>query len=106
MALGISKRRFIDHLDREPRLRKIVEEGREYGRASIRRAQFKLLNDGNATMAIWLGKQYLGQRDRVDNQLPPASGGPIEITLAELLAQIKVERERMATKKLIETSVP
>jgi hypothetical protein len=59
-VLGISKRRFIDHLDREPRLREIVEEGREYGRASIRRAQFKLLNDGNPTTAIWLGKQYLG----------------------------------------------
>ena len=98
MALGISKRRFIDHLDREPRLRKIVEEGREYGRASIRRAQFKLLNDGNATMAIWLGKQYLGQRDQVDSQVTGAEGGPIEITLTELLAQIKVERERIAAK--------
>ena len=32
------------------------------GRISIRRAQFALAPK-NATMAIWLGKQYLGQRD-------------------------------------------
>lgn len=32
------------------------------GRMSLRRAQFKLAQT-NATMAIWLGKQYLGQRD-------------------------------------------
>src|ERR1043166_2167060 len=38
----------------------VVKMVEEYGRASIRRAQFKLLNDGNPTTAIWLGKQYLG----------------------------------------------
>lgn len=32
------------------------------GKISLRRSQFKLA-DTNATMAIWLGKQYLGQRD-------------------------------------------
>ncbi len=35
------------------------------GRASLRRKQYKLA-EHNATMAIWLGKQYLGQRDRID----------------------------------------
>lgn len=32
------------------------------GLASLRRKQFKLA-ERNAAMAIWLGKQYLGQRD-------------------------------------------
>lgn len=32
------------------------------GKISLRRYQFKLA-ENNATMAIWLGKQYLGQRD-------------------------------------------
>jgi hypothetical protein len=35
------------------------------GNASLRRSQFKLA-EKNATMAIWLGKQYLNQRDSVD----------------------------------------
>lgn len=33
------------------------------GIISLRRAQFKLA-ERNASMAIWLGKQYLGQKDR------------------------------------------
>ena len=38
------------------------------GKISLRRNQFKLA-ETNATMAIWLGKQYLNQRDRVDVKL-------------------------------------
>lgn len=34
----------------------------EAGKASLRRSQF-LLAEKNAVMAIWLGKQILGQRD-------------------------------------------
>ena len=34
------------------------------GKKSLRRMQFELA-DKNATMAIWLGKQILGQRDEV-----------------------------------------
>lgn len=32
---------------------------------SLRRTQFKLA-EKNPTMAIWLGKQYLGQRDNIE----------------------------------------
>lgn len=35
------------------------------GKAALRRTQFDLAKR-NATMAIWLGKQWLGQRDEVD----------------------------------------
>jgi len=36
------------------------------GKISLRRAQFKSATGGNVTMQIWLGKQYLGQRDNID----------------------------------------
>jgi AraC-like DNA-binding protein len=35
------------------------------GKTSLRRAQFKLA-EKNAAMAIFLGKQYLGQRDQIE----------------------------------------
>jgi len=35
----------------------------EGGKMSLRRNQMKL-SETNATMAIWLGKQWLGQRDK------------------------------------------
>lgn len=36
-----------------------------YGKAGLRRLQFKLA-ETSAGMAIWLGKQYLGQAERVE----------------------------------------
>lgn len=36
------------------------------GRASLRRKQFAAALRGNTTMLIWLGKQVLGQRDKVE----------------------------------------
>lgn len=40
----------------------IYEKKREIGKISLRRAQFKLA-EKSAAMAIFLGKNYLGQRD-------------------------------------------
>lgn len=33
------------------------------GRVSLRRRQYQLADEGDRTMLIWLGKQYLGQSD-------------------------------------------
>ena len=41
-------------------------KGLEGGRISLRRAQWQSALGGNITMQIWLGKQYLGQRDKSD----------------------------------------
>ncbi len=38
------------------------------GKVSLRRNQFRMA-ETNASMAIWLGKQYLGQRDIVINNV-------------------------------------
>lgn len=43
-----------------------VKKGQEKGKASLRASQFRM-SKTNATMAIWLGKQYLGQRDLPDS---------------------------------------
>jgi AraC-like DNA-binding protein len=34
------------------------------GKASLRRKQFQLAESGNPTMLVWLGKQWLNQKDR------------------------------------------
>lgn len=38
------------------------------GKMSLRRAQFRLA-ENNATMAIWLGKQYLNQTDKITQEI-------------------------------------
>lgn len=41
----------------------VFSKKRGLGRVSLRRHQFRMA-ENNPTMAIWLGKQYLGQADR------------------------------------------
>ena len=49
--------------DREPEAKELYEQGKDKGRISLRRSQFQLANK-NATMAIFLGLNYLDQKDR------------------------------------------
>jgi hypothetical protein len=52
----------VDTLER--RYADVIKNARETGKASLRRMQWKSCKDGNVTMQIWLGKQWLGQRDQ------------------------------------------
>lgn len=55
-------------LQRDEEFCRIYKKGLDKGRMSLRRKQFsKAVNEGNATMLIWLGKQHLGQTDKVEN---------------------------------------
>lgn len=38
------------------------------GHASLRRRQYQSAENGNVTMQIWLGKQWLNQKDRVETE--------------------------------------
>jgi|SRR6056300_1144710 len=65
--LRIPLRTLEDRISAEPELKEIIQNGREQGKLSIRRKQFQIMDKENsATMAIWLGKQLLGQRDKHD----------------------------------------
>jgi len=44
----------------------IIIKGKEGGRAKLRDLQLKSAMSGNVTMQIWLGKQYLGQKDQTE----------------------------------------
>jgi len=59
--LGLSVRT----LQRDEEFCRIYKKAQDNGKMSLRRMQFKLA-DKNPTMAIWLGKQYLGQKDNVE----------------------------------------
>lgn len=46
----------------------VFRQKRGKGKASLRRTQWKMA-EKNASMAIWLGKQYLDQKDQVETKL-------------------------------------
>ena len=51
------------------RYRDVVHEGWSQMRRSLRRKQLEVAMQGNVGMLIWLGKQYLGQKDKVETAL-------------------------------------
>ena len=55
----------VDTLQRDETFCGLYKKGQENGKMSLRRIQYKLA-EKNPTMAIWLGKQYLKQRDNIE----------------------------------------
>ena len=64
-VMGVS----VDTLQRRKEFAVTYKKGREKGKISLRRAQYKRAMDGNTTMQIWLGKQYLGQTDKLEQTI-------------------------------------
>src|SRR5437879_11836445 len=67
--------RTIERRRHEPEFAAVMDRGRSKGKISVRRIQMKLVEAGNCTMAIWLGKNMLGQTDHVDVECCPG-GSP------------------------------
>ena len=44
-----------------------LDKGKSEGKTRLRKAQWSAAMGGNVTMLIWLGKQYLGQADKVES---------------------------------------
>ncbi len=51
-------------LGKDEKFLSVYKDGIEHGRMSLRRHQWRALEAGNTTMLVWLGKQYLGQKDQ------------------------------------------
>jgi len=64
---GVSTR-TIERKRKASKFAEVMERGKAKGCISVRRMQMRLLEKGNATMGIWLGKQLLGQKDHVETK--------------------------------------
>lgn len=61
--------------------------GKEKGKISLRRKQFDLVDQGNCQMTIWLGKQYLGQKDKQEHS------GDVKTSITVLPASRLTEKD-------------
>lgn len=90
--LGLTFMQFRRMLRKSPEARQAWDNGLEGGKVSLRRKQMRLASS-SAAMAIFLGKNYLGQRDAVSNELTGKDGEPMRFS-----GKIRVEFVS-ATKK-------
>ena len=74
---SVTEPTFIKFLNDNPEGREALEEGKGKGRISLRRHQWRMA-ENSATMAIWLGKNHIGQTDKTE--LTGAEGGPLQVT--------------------------
>jgi hypothetical protein len=65
----------IERPRKDPAFVETIERGRAKGRISLRRSQFRLIEEGSAAMAIFLGKNYLQQSDQIRHDIN--GGGPL-----------------------------
>ncbi len=61
-VVGLSEREM------QRRFKDLVNEGHLQGKSSLRNLQWNGAKKGSAAMLIWLGKQYLGQTDKVETK--------------------------------------
>ena len=54
--------------ERDEEFRRVYFEGIENAKTSIRRMQFATASRGSTDMQKWIGKQYIGQADKVENK--------------------------------------
>ena len=66
---NVSAETIRNRLNDDPEFKRAYDKGRATGKISLRRKQIELADGGNASMAIWLGKQLLNQTDKqeIDN---------------------------------------
>ena len=65
----------------------IYKKFSQHGKVSLRRNQFKLA-EKNANMAIWLGKQYLGQKDNIDVTTSKMEDDALTVAIKESLDKL------------------
>ena len=53
--------------EKKMRFTEYYNKKRSSGLVSLRRKQYEKAMEGNVVMLIWLGKQYLGQSEKVDH---------------------------------------
>ena len=58
----------VSTLKRDEKFCTIYKQGQEQGKKSLRRWQFDAAKKGNSAILIWLGKQYLGQTDKIETK--------------------------------------
>ncbi len=77
--LGVTER-TIELRRRKQDFRDVMERGVARANISLRRKQLEMALAGDRTMLIWLGKQRLGQQDKIDHSGAIAgSGAPTKI---------------------------
>ena len=95
--LGIRTHQFRVLLAESATVKQAWERGLMMGRISLRRKQMRLA-DSNASMAQFLGKNMLGQRDVSTTEHTGDGGGAMEIDASKLTQDERNDLRKLLTR--------
>lgn len=72
-------------LQRDDEFCRIYKKGMDHGRRSLRRYQWEAVEKGNTGMMVWLGKQYLGQKDKTETDIGTKENSKITVTIKDMI---------------------
>lgn len=70
-ALGASATWFYHKKAEMPEIQVAIDAGKANGRRNLRSKQLSVAMGGSIPMLIFLGKQYLGQKDKIEHASDP-----------------------------------
>ena len=76
LLFGVTERTVELKRQKDENFRTALERGHAKANASLRRKQMELALAGDRTMLIWLGKQRLGQKEKIDHTSEDGSTQP------------------------------
>lgn len=87
-AIGCSNKEIASFFDVsedtiERRFAGQLSKGREEGKTRLRRLQWQSAEKGNVVMQIWLGKQILGQTEKVESKVESAQSARFVIEMSD-----------------------
>ena len=96
--LNVAENTFLKFIRDHPEANEAFEQGKAVGFISLRRLQFRAAEKGNSTMLVWLGKQWLGQSDKIKHVGGDESDNPIRLDLSGLDEKELETLERIRAK--------
>jgi len=99
-ALGVAHTTLMDFFARHPDAKDTFYDGRQYGRASVKRSQY-LMAHKVPQMSIWWGKQNLGQSDKVESTTTHVNAPP-----EERIKRVVELSKRLAEKSPAAPAIP
>ena len=88
---GVTRQTLHNYIQEDPELELAIDQGHGDMAMSVKRKQVQLAKKGNVGMLVWVGKQYLGQKDKIetiDSGLPPQLESLLSTMTKEELLQI------------------
>lgn len=90
--LGVRRDHFAEAVQSNYKLAHALELGYGETRQSLRKVQLEMALSGNPALLIWLGKQYLGQRDKHETETTTTVNILVQNAMQELNA---IPKERL-----------